>query len=714
MKASRVEIAYIFFKRNISMTLLSGIVLILYSIQLSATEPLKLDVKNFKGQLVGSNFEYLEDKDGKWKINDVVSKELSSRFKASGKDTLNFGNTKSTYWLRVNVLNPESVDLKWFLELEFVKIDQIRLYIPNHNGGFIEKKGGDFLPFHERDIEHRTFVFPITSKPGESFCYLAVASDGMMRFPLQVWSEKNLHDYITTDTIAWGFFFGILIVMLIYNIFIFLSVRDMSYLNLSLVILSATAMYLASDGTGFQFIWPDTPWMTNLNSFFTPLVFAFLYLFVRSFLEVPKYMPKIDKIYIAVIGLSMALSLSYPFLSYLNYQKVFMKYLYQFPVINIMSIVIAVIVLRKGNRAGKFYIIASTFFAVMGSFYIFAFLGIMPDNFITNWGDKIGLVTFLTFLSLGLADKINTLTTELQMLNVNLEAKVGERTSDLSDVNKEISTAVKDLEDVNFTLEEANKFLGEKHVEAETDLQMAIHVQKSLYPEEIPLTDDWDIALMFKPKAGISGDMYDFYIDEDKLKGVILIDVSGHGLASGLITMIVRSIFSRCFSQMKNEKLNSMVERVNREMLIEARNIDNYLSGLVLRFNEDNIEYVNAGYTDILLKSPKRDGVLLVRPKEQDFKGNILAVEPMIDNYKVLNFKMIKGEVMMLYSDCFIQSINKANDEYGIERLSETMYRAPDGSAEEILNFVIDDFREFVEEEDLDDDLTVIVMKRIN
>ena len=68
-------------------------------------------------------------------------------------------------------------------------------------------------------------------------------------------------------------------------------------------------------------------------------------------------------------------------------------------------------------------------------------------------------------------------------------------------------------------------------------------------PKTAPKNDAWDIAFEFIPMSGVSGDLYDFYVSEGEITGLTLCDVSGHGIASGLVTMIARSVFFRNFSK---------------------------------------------------------------------------------------------------------------------------------------------------------------------
>ncbi|MBP7585204.1 MAG: PAS domain S-box protein, partial [Spirochaetes bacterium] len=89
----------------------------------------------------------------------------------------------------------------------------------------------------------------------------------------------------------------------------------------------------------------------------------------------------------------------------------------------------------------------------------------------------------------------------------------------------------KRLESLNGELLSSNKKLEEAQRIAARDMEMAINVQADLFPAAAPETAEWDSAFHFRPAAGVSGDMYDFYMDGDTLIGASLFDVSGHGIS---------------------------------------------------------------------------------------------------------------------------------------------------------------------------------------
>ena len=409
------------------------LILLFISIPTHGSEPFILKISELKGQTIGHHIEYLEDREKRWNIDDILNDNVSSGFNKSDKRTLNFGyTTKSAYWLRFKVLNPTSENSEWFLDLDYPSMDEIELYIPDEKGGFSIKRAGDLLPFHEREIEHRTFIFPMLSKPGISTYYMRINNRGVKKIPLRVWSRNELYRHMHTDNMIYGIFFGILILAFFYNAFVFIKVRQISYLYLSIHILTSILLVLSKEMHGFRYLWPNTIWMTDSAVLFTPLLLILTILFTRSFLETAHYTPKIDKALLIFLALSTIVIGLFPFLSFAQYLNVLIISLQLQPIRIVLTIVAAIVVLRKGLRSGRYFLIATVINSLLGYMEVFEYIGIVPHYVPAALGHEIGLSAYIIILSLGLADRINT-------LNIDLKKEIMEhmRTEDTLRVSEE-------------------------------------------------------------------------------------------------------------------------------------------------------------------------------------------------------------------------------------------------------------------------------------
>ena len=235
--------------------------------------------------------------------------------------------------------------------------------------------------------------------------------------------------------------------------------------------------------------------------------------------------------------------------------------------------------------------------------FVTPFLSILYDVIVHEWLRYtrspyimgFGIPVFILMILFVLARNYMAMYSDIEELNVHLEEKVEERTHQLSAAKDEIQAANEELSAINDSITETNRELENAKRIADRDMRMAVNLQSSLLPRP-PKVTEWSTACLYKPMAGVSGDLYDFFERDGQLIGAGLFDVSGHGIASGLITMIAKSIIYRNFNQYYDKKLGFIVSQINEGLISQIGSVDNYLTGIFLKFNGSTVEYVNAGH----------------------------------------------------------------------------------------------------------------------
>ncbi|MFW5771192.1 MAG: PP2C family protein-serine/threonine phosphatase, partial [Spirochaetota bacterium] len=310
----------------------------------------------------------------------------------------------------------------------------------------------------------------------------------------------------------------------------------------------------------------------------------------------------------------------------------------------------------------------------------------------------LGFPTFLIAIAGILATRFVQYHNEVEELNISLEQKVDHRTRELQNANEVLRNTMEELQEA-------------KEI-ADMDMRMAVNVQENMLPEASSSTPGWDMAVHFKPMTGVSGDFYDLFYDNGRLKGAGLFDVSGHGISSGLITIMAKSIIYRHFCENPLENPGKVLEAVNQDLVQELVNIDNYLTGILLQFEDDMVEYANAAHTQLLVKRAYNNNVKMVNLQDDDFRGMFLGVPDMQQRYATLKFKVKPGDMLLLYSDCLIEQKNVDKEEYGIERLVKAFQRAPKNTPSDVMDYILQDFEAFRNEEPYNDDLTILILKK--
>jgi sigma-B regulation protein RsbU (phosphoserine phosphatase) len=347
---------------------------------------------------------------------------------------------------------------------------------------------------------------------------------------------------------------------------------------------------------------------------------------------------------------------------------------------------------------------------LFGALFLGAALAV--DLYLASVGIELNVTKYAFFFFLFgaaavLAGQFTSTYAQLESMTLGLEQSVQERTASLAKAADERSR-------LNQGIAEANMELKNTMDVAERDMAVAVSVQKGFFPSSPPTVRAWDIAFVFEPASGVSGDFYDFYTQQGELSGVLVGDVSGHGIASGLITVLARNVFFRRASERSGESLGVMLSDINRELVRELSSVDNYLTCAFLRIKGARVEYVNAAHTDALFRKGSSGEVITLAPKGgQDFKAPPLGREGMEISVKALAFALSPGDSILLYTDCLTEGRDKKGREYGEERLLDAFRHADTESADSILASIMIDYRNFTSGTKRSDDLTAIVLKKL-
>jgi sigma-B regulation protein RsbU (phosphoserine phosphatase) len=366
----------------------------------------------------------------------------------------------------------------------------------------------------------------------------------------------------------------------------------------------------------------------------------------------------------------------------------------------------------KGDLGGRFRALAASrefrtivlAVLVIACAAVFAILGVdVPAYY--RAAKTIAFVLIFAMATV-LASQFTGLFKAVGELTSGLEENVKERTSVLEGVMEEQSA-------LNANLQQANQKLQDTMDIAAKDMKIAVQVQQGIFPQVPPELADWDIAFMSQPVSGVSGDFYDLYIEEGRLKGLVLGDVSGHGISSGLITVLARSIFWRCFHDLPAYSLGRITEDIHTELAAELSSVENYLTAIMLRMEGDTVEYVNAGHTDLAFRrAGKARASFLVPSGAADFKGPPLGREGISAPYRSVKFAVAPGDSLLLYTDCLIDARDEGGVPFGTEGLISAYGRAPADSAADMLEYIVDDWNFHLGGAEVADDLTILILKR--
>ncbi|MCP4130933.1 MAG: hypothetical protein GY754_08110, partial [bacterium] len=374
-----------------------------------ALTPLSLDNTREEYKLA-PYLEYLEDPQGTITIRGIESGKYDHRFTRNTGGTPNMGYVNSAYWVRFSCVFPTG-EKKWLLELEYPLLDYVDLYIPGAAGTRKKIETGDMILFKKRQIKHHNFVFFLPTKAGtEQVYYVRLQSEGSIQMPFLIWSQKAFTEKVNLEQTVMGIYFGIMLVMILYNICIFIVIRNFSYFFYVLHIFFMLLAQSSFSGYTYEFLWPGSPeWANSSILLLASLGVAMAVLFSRLFLQTKKLFPTIDKFIIFSLVLITAFA-GFSFLVRYSTAVQCMSVLVM--MIAIACMVIGIICLAKGYRAARFYLLAWFVFFIGIIAYILKSFGILPFHFLTEHAIKIGGSLEVILLSFALADRIGIINRE--------------------------------------------------------------------------------------------------------------------------------------------------------------------------------------------------------------------------------------------------------------------------------------------------------------
>jgi signal transduction histidine kinase len=383
----------------------------------------------------------IEDPEGELQLADVRAEHISRGFEQVAHETPNFGFSSSAFWFHFALEGNVPATEQRMLQLGYALLDRVEVYVEQTDGSFATHITGDSLPYAERPLDHTTFVFPVTVTPDTTTrVFIRVTTDGSVQVPLVLWARDAFVEHDHRRQMAMGAVYGVLLVMLLYNLFLFFTIRDRSYAYYVGFVLMYGLSQACLDGIAYQYLWPGSP---DWNSIALPMMICgdaiVALLFLREFLDPRTSLRRWDKIVVGLILFGAVAVLAAAVLDYAVSIRVTAVYAMTGAAV---SLAVGVLALRGGNRAARFFVVAWAFFLIGVVILVLSKFGVLPRVTITEHGPRIGSLLQVIALSLALADRINAIKAETeaaqrQALEIqteateNLQAEVAKRTHEL-------------------------------------------------------------------------------------------------------------------------------------------------------------------------------------------------------------------------------------------------------------------------------------------
>jgi signal transduction histidine kinase len=357
-----------------------------------------------------------------------------------------FGYDPATHWFKIDLSNQTDQET-WFLKVLYPLLDYLEFY-SWHGSQWISETTGDQFAQSTRRISDPNFVLPFTLKKGStrSF-YLKVKSRSSIQLPLIICSPQQFEKGNGKDQFSNGLFYGIMLVMVFYNLFLFISLRDINFLYYLLALLAGTSLIAFFQGYGFFYLYPENP---QWNYFFSvmggPLFILTSSQLTRSFLNLKSFSFKLDRLLLATM-LATILITSVHFLvpDLLSFGSLHMLMVFNCSLI----LVSASYCFLNHYRPARYFLLAWVALLVVAVFFSLRNLGIIPSLWISSSSLYVAGIMQTLFISFALGDRINLLTKENeeakekellmeQKAKEKLEAEVIMRIQEITGKNKQL------------------------------------------------------------------------------------------------------------------------------------------------------------------------------------------------------------------------------------------------------------------------------------
>lgn len=346
-----------------------------------------------------------EDKDASLSFEDALQPDIKDQFQKQNGN-LQYGYTSSAYWVRFSLINSKNTPVSIVFESSNPLIDEITLYAPTQSD-YEKYTFGDSFPFYHRQLStisfSRRLVIPANF---QGDYYIRAVSTSSLSIPIKIYTDlsyvEQVHDHMTFV----GVFYGVILGLFAYNLFLFFATREISYLYyIGFVFFNA---YISAflDGLSYRAL-PDFVYFQNVGIYVVIGCCSwFGHRFAREFLAVKDNLPKLNQ-FMKYQEYMMLFFIAVNFLFPSRLMGMVTLLLVAFAVLTI--IFAAVRRVRQGYKPAKIFLWARMTMMCAMIFGTLTALHILPFHELLPYFHKIGTALEMILLSLGLASRINLL-----------------------------------------------------------------------------------------------------------------------------------------------------------------------------------------------------------------------------------------------------------------------------------------------------------------
>ncbi len=349
-------------------------------------------------------------KNSDFTLEEIRNKKNGKLFKKINSNSMNLGISKDKFWLKFKLEN-FSTNENWILEFGHPHVKEFKVYEFLNDKLVKNTNTGTYFPLSSKEIPNKSFLFTTKLKFGEEKEYYFYLKSGTsMILSLNLWEKDEYIVQASIENYLYGIYLGIMLVMVFYNVFIFISVKETTYLYYILYIICFTIMQESKNGFAYITRLQNYPGISNnIVSLFIPLAIIFSVSFTKKFLNTKAnskyshYLLNLLTMFAVVVAILSFILPSHIALASALFSAGFWSF---------VMFGVSLNSLLKGYRPARIFFLAWLFLIVSVFISALNVIGILNDNFFTLHCMEIGSAIEVILLSLALADRINILKKE--------------------------------------------------------------------------------------------------------------------------------------------------------------------------------------------------------------------------------------------------------------------------------------------------------------
>lgn len=409
---------------------------------------------------------YYEDTSSTLTLEDVTKQEFQEKFRLNPQSKPTDYNTSSTYWVRL-AIDITDLEKNYLIEFYDQTIDELEVHLVyDQDSVFTTYVMGDLNYFPSKPFQHKNFEVPLPNA-GYYLCYIKVHSHEYADIRVAIRSYNRFIEYALVEYFVYGLFYGMILIISLYNTLIFFAIKESRYLYYTFYILSVGIYAMSVDGVGYQYLWPYRPeWNQIAHGVALFLLIFWAILFARKFLNTKIRSPRLNKILLIVLVMRVLWFLI---------ALIWNQDLFQHRSIEIIPLAIifvaSVSVYLRGYKPARFFIVAFGLLFLGFITKALLMLSVIPFYITSYYSLHIAFVLEMLFLSFALSDRVRILKNNRDKaykrilaqhehnsklkdrLNAKLEHQIAERTKELREKNEELERQKLEISEINTLLD---------------------------------------------------------------------------------------------------------------------------------------------------------------------------------------------------------------------------------------------------------------------